>query len=226
MWNWLAAIMKKKSDLNYKSAMKLIYDKNIRTLRSKVKILIVDDEPFEIIDMLNERKYDIYYKKDITYAIEAEPFDIVIVDIRGIASALGSSMGGFTVAKEVKEHYPVKQVWCYSGSTIKSEVASRIKEIDGYISKDTDIDQWCEKLDNIIHKYCSEEYQVDILEKQLKACSVSEEDIKRVIKEYKSNLENKNFGSVIEMITTLVGDGKSVVDFVKLIYSYIEHYTA
>ena len=107
----------KKDDSKYQSTINLIYDRNINTLRSKVKILIVGDEEFVLINILKERKYDIYWKKDITYAVEAEPFDIVVIDIIGIAKSLGSGMGGFAIAKE----------------------------IDGYISKDTDLDKWAEK---------------------------------------------------------------------------------
>lgn len=53
--------------LTYNAAIKLVYDNNIHTLRSRIKILIVDDEKFDIVQILRERKYDIYYKKDITF---------------------------------------------------------------------------------------------------------------------------------------------------------------
>lgn len=215
-----------KDRLDYKAALNLIYDRSMPVLRGKVKILIADDEAFDIVDMLKERKYDIYYKKDITYAIEAEPFDIVIIDIHGIASALGSAMGGFAVAEEIKKYYPAKQVWCYSGNVINDAVASKINRINGYIAKDTDIDQWCEKLDQIIATYCSDDYQVEILKNQLKLCGISEQDISRVVNEYRANIEQKNFGSVIELLTSLVDNGKILIGLIKLIYSYVEHFTA
>lgn len=204
--------------------MNLIYDKSIHTLRACAKILIVDDEEFDIINILRERKYDIYYKKDITYAIEAEPFDIIIIDIKGVASAVGGRMGGFAVAEEVKQRYPAKQVWCYSASAVKQEIASKMNKIDGYIGKDTEIDTWCEKLDRIITTFCSEEYQVKVLEDQLRLCNVSDSNITRIIAEYKSNLETKNFNSVIDMITGLVDNGKSVFSLIRSIYSFIEHF--
>ena len=61
------------------------------------RILIVDDEKFDIVQILRERKYDIYYKKDITYALEAEPFDIIIIDMTPIQpqpSRKGWSLSG------------------------------------------------------------------------------------------------------------------------------------
>lgn len=186
----------------------LVYEKNIHTLRERVKVLIVDDEPFDIVQILRDAKYDVYYKKDITYAIEAEAFDIIIIDIVGVAPALQSGMEGFAIAEEIKTRYPAKQVWCYSGKTINSAVASRLKHIDGYFNKDIDIDQWREKLDGIIEKYCSDDYQIDVLRSQLKKYGVSESDINLIIKEYENNHEAKNFNSVIEQITGVLTSGK------------------
>lgn len=212
----------KKNDSKYQSAINLIYDRNIHTLRSKVKILIVDDEEFVLIDILKERKYDIYWKKDITYAVEAEPFDIVVIDIIGIAKSLGSGMGGFTIAKEIKTRYPSKQVWCYSGSVIKPEISEKLKEIDGYISKDTDLDKWAEKLDGIINRYCSKEYQEEILMGQLRKLQISEGEISQILEEYKKGVESKNFNGITDMLSTLISSGKNVIEIVKLIYSFAE----
>lgn len=212
----------KKDDSKYQSAINLIYDRNIHTLRSKVKILIVDDEEFVLIDILKERKYDIYWKKDITYAVEAEPFDIVVIDIIGIAKTLGSGMGGFTIAKEIKTRYPSKQVWCYSGSVIKPEISEKLKEIDGYISKDTDLDKWAEKLDGIINRYCSKEYQEEVLTGQLRKLQISEGEISQILEEYKKGVESKNFNGITDVLSTLISSGKNVIEIVKLIYSFAE----
>lgn len=63
---------------------------------------------------------------------------------------------------------------------IKQEIASRIRQIDGYISKDTDIDVWCEKLDSIIQAYCDDDYQINVLKSQLKKYGIADDDIDRV----------------------------------------------
>lgn len=214
----------RKNEISFSTAMSLVYDTNIHTLRNRIRILIVDDEKFDIVDMLKERKYDIYYKKDITYAIEAEAFDIVIIDIVGIGGALGSNMGGFAIASDIKKRYPAKQVWCYSGSTVKSEIAEKIRQIDGYILKDTGIDQWCEKLDAMIEKYCSKEYQKGVLKEQLKQCGLDDSDINKVISEYENGIEKKNFNSVVELLTQFVTSGKRLLEFIEMIYSFASHF--
>ena len=45
--------------LTYNAAIKLVYDNNIHTLRSRIKVLIVDDEEFDIVQILRERMGDI-----------------------------------------------------------------------------------------------------------------------------------------------------------------------
>lgn len=226
MFNFFKCLFHPNKPLTYNAAIKLVYDNNIHTLRSRIKILIVDDEEFDIVQILRERKYDIYYKKDMTYALEAEPFDIIIIDIKGVGSALGGNMGGFAVAEEIKQRYPAKQVICYSASVVMNEVLSKLVKIDGYISKDTGVDAWCEKLDGIITTYCSRDYQINKLREQLKACNVSEENIANVVKEYNDNLEGKNFTSVINRITSLVDNPKVLFSLIKFIYSSVEYFAS
>ena len=204
----------------YNSAINLIYDRNICTLRRKVKILIVDDDEFELTDMLKERKYDIYYKKDITYAIEAEPFDIIVIDIIGIAQALRSNMEGFAIARDIKTKYPAKQVWCYSGSIVKAEISEKLCEIDGYISKDTDLDKWAEKLDRIIEEYSSEEYQEKVLRKQLIKYRFDSDDIDKIMEEYKKSRKEKNFNSVIDILSSLTANGACILETISLILNF------
>lgn len=90
---------------------------------------------------------------------------------------MGSGMEGFAVAKEIKTRYPAKQVWCFSGQVINPKISEHLKEIDGYIPKDTDLDTWVEKLDSIITTYCSKDYQEDVLKAQLKKCGLNNEEI-------------------------------------------------
>lgn len=85
---WLNRIFKNRNRNLYSSALEMIEGSNISSLRKKTKILLVDDESDDIYQVLKERQYDVYYKNDMTYAIEAEPFEIVIMDIRGVAQRL------------------------------------------------------------------------------------------------------------------------------------------
>ncbi|MCS4570084.1 hypothetical protein FZ989_03615 [Clostridium perfringens] len=114
--------------------------------------------------MLSTRGYQVFYKEDIAYPIETEPFDIIVLDIKGVATRFGSNNEGFGFAKEVKMLYPNKIVLCYSG-TSDTKIMDQIKEIDDFIYKDRDIDSWASKLDFYIKKYSDVEYQWSVIEK-------------------------------------------------------------
>lgn len=169
----------------YSSAIKFLNSQNIAQIREKVKILFVDDEEFEIVEQLKDRMYKIYYKSDIWYTIEAEPFDVIIMDIRGVAKRTRSSMEGFSIAAEIKKAYPEKQVYCYSGTVIMNEIAEKLNNIDGYILKDTDIDKWTEKLDTIICDYTDSDKRWEIIRERLVQNKVSDIDIETIHRDYK-----------------------------------------
>lgn len=192
---------------DYSSAIKFLDENNITILREKVKILFVDDEEFEIVEQLRDRMYKIYYKSDIWYTVEAEPFDIIIMDIRGVANRTRSSMEGFSMAEEIKRAYPEKQVYCYSGMVIMNEVAEKLNNIDGYIMKDTDIDKWTEKLDSIIRDAVDIDKRWEIIRGQLVQNNVSDTDIEMIHKDYKRIYKD---GQVEPFM-------RSVFDFVKQI---------
>ena len=101
---------------------------------------------------------------------------------------------------------------------------SKIHEIDGYILKDTSIDEWCQKLDGIIQKYCSRDYQISVLRKQLEQCNIESENIEQIIKEYQRGLEKKNFNAVTDLLMQVVASGKQVVELVEMIYSFASHF--
>lgn len=205
----------------YVKSIKLINEKSIANLRSKIKVLIVDDQEFLLVSALNQRKYDIYYKKDMNYAIEAEPFDIVILDIKGIAGNLGSNMEGFSLAKEVKKIYPNKKVLCYS-SSVRTEIASELEQIDGFIHKDIEIDQWANKLDKLIEEYISFEYQWGVLEKRLKENKIQDSDIQDIYKVFKESFDNNSFESLDQLLIDKLDNVQLLFKVMESIYSFIK----
>ena len=142
---------KMKSKKEYAKALEMLEKNNISNIRKRIKILVVDDETDDIYQVLKERQYEVYYKNDMNYAVEAEPFEIVVMDIKGVAKRLQSNMEGFALACEVKHKYPLKRVCCYSGS-IHKEISEKLTDnkIDAFFSKDMEMDKICDKIDKLI----------------------------------------------------------------------------
>ena len=201
----------------------MIEGTNITSLRKKTKILLVDDESDDIYQVLKERQYDVYYKNDMTYAIEAEPFEIVIMDIRGVAQRLQSSMEGFTLACDVKKKYPLKKVCCYSGTT-NAEITNQLtdKKIDSFFVKDVDIDKICQKIDQLILDYADYNKQWDILYKEFLYNKISEKDIEKIKQAYYDGFEQGNLIPLNEIIIGTIKNSTVMLNITSSILTLIK----
>lgn len=213
-----------KKDKKLHAALELMENKNITSLRKKIKILVVDDESDDIYKILGERKYNVYYKSDMNYSIEAEPFEIVIMDIKGVAKRIQSSMEGFALACEIKNKYPLKRVCCYSGSTANSAIAEKLadKKIDAFLVKDMEMDKLCEKIDVLIQDYADYKKQWEILREQLKAFGVEDKDIDSIRNAYYKGFEKGDLGSLNTTIVDILKNGTKVLEITSAIISLMK----
>ncbi len=216
---------KAKSKKKYINALELLEKNNLPNIRKRIKILVVDDESDEIYNTLKERQYDVYYKNDMNYAVEAEPFEILVMDIKGVAKRLQSSMEGFSLACEVKHKYPLKRVCCYSGS-IHAEISEQLadKKIDAFFLKDMEMDKICEKIDRLILDYVDYKQQWEIIRRQLIDCNTSEEDITIIQEAYEDGFKNGNISllsnTIIETLkngTTMLNICSAVINLIKVL---------
>lgn len=205
--------------------LKNLQENSITTLRKKVKILMIDDEVYDIVELLNKRGYSIFYKNDVTYTIEVEPFDIVIVDIKGVGKNFGSPLQGLGYAKEVKKDYPHKIVLCYSGSTADPSFSEQLFYIDGFIKKDADIDSWVAKLDGFIKEYSDINYHWDIIKKQLKEHKFDIKKINEIEIIYRRSFENDDFDELKNTIMGIIDDAGMCLGVLNSLITLIKLFT-
>ena len=206
-------MFRKKSKKKCAYTLELLEKGNLSNIKKRIKILVVDDESDDIYNILKERQYDVYYKSDMNYAVEAEPFEIVVMDIKGVAKRLQSNMEGFSLACEVKHKYPLKRVCCYSGS-IHAEISKQLadRKIDAFFPKDMEMDKVCEKIDSLILGYVDYKQQWEIIRKQLIDCSTSEEDIKVIQEAYEDGFKNGNISRLNNAIIETLKNGTAILD--------------
>ncbi len=199
----------KSSDTTYEKVFNIIQDVDPTERRNRIKILFVDDENYPIVQLLSNRGYRIFYKKDISYIIEVEPFDIVILDIVGVWKSSEDSRQGFAAALEIKKLYPEKKVICYSGSNV-SNIAEDIKLIDDFIQKDSDIKKWTEKLDRHIDEYFSCDYHWDKLYQKL-ANNMPADEINEIKKLYYDSLKSARFDTLNVQLMKIFNNSSKVL---------------
>lgn len=214
---------KMNSKKKFENALELMEKNNISNIRKRIKILVVDDASDDIYEILKERQYDAYYKSDMNYAIEAEPFEIVLMDIKGVAKRLQSSMEGFALACEVKHKYPLKRVCCYSGS-IHKEISEQLaeKKIDAFFPKDMDMDKICEKIDKLILDYVDYKQQWEIIRKQLVEYGVNADDIKKIQEAYEDGFNTGNIAQLNNVIMETIKNGTVMLNMASAIINIIK----
>ena len=211
------------SKKKYANALELMEKNNISNIRKRIKILVVDDEADDIYEILKERQYDAYFKNDMNYAIEAEPFEIVLMDIKGVARRLQSNMEGFALACEVKHKYPLKRVCCYSGS-IHAEISEQLadKKIDAFFPKDMDVDKICEKIDKLILDYVDYKKQWGIIRTQLVEYGVNADDIKIIQEAYEDGFNTGNIVRLNNVIMETIKNGTTMLNMTSAIINIIK----
>ena len=125
-------------------------DKNIHSLadlKNKYVVLIIDDEQFDIIDVLRSNGFRVDHWRDIESVDAAAKYPIVACDISGIGKKLspGSPSGGIHVLRELKKHYPDKYLIQYS--TKNPGLDRKLTSADIIYPKDNPVDAWQEDIE-------------------------------------------------------------------------------
>ncbi len=120
-------------------------------IKSKIAILIIDDEDFVYKEKLRDEKYNLTTNKVIEDLSAAAEYPIVICDVKGVGTQLDPEKEGAFVVRELKKKYPFKQYAIYSGSDYKLELMNDLEGV-ARIKKDAPIDMWRTYFDELIRR--------------------------------------------------------------------------
>ncbi len=125
---------------------------SIKDLKSKYEILIIDDNPFPVVETLRRNGFRVREMRDIDVIEDVNPYPIIACDIEGIGKKLrpGTANGGFYVLKEIRKYYPDKYLIQYS--TKPQDIDSRLTKADVIFPKDTGIEIWQEQIENSLQE--------------------------------------------------------------------------
>ncbi len=120
-------------------------------IKSKIRILIIDDEEFVYKEPLREENYNIKCVTNIDDLCAVSEYPIVICDIKGVGTNFSKEKEGAYVVSELKKKYPFKQIAVYSGLDYKLD---SLNDLDGIIrvKKDVSIDTWRDSLNELIRR--------------------------------------------------------------------------
>lgn len=125
---------------------------DLARLKLNAQIVVIDDQDFSFLDILNRNHYRITKHDDISDLKLVETYDIVLCDIRGVGRKLNAKLQGVHVAKEIKKLYPFKPVIIFTASSLEPEIAASFRDADFIMRKDADEEEWIETLDACLKK--------------------------------------------------------------------------
>jgi hypothetical protein len=163
-------------------------------VRSNVKIAVIDDKGFAVIEGLRKAGFHINHYHDIDSVYTIQPYDIVICDIKGVGKSYGSSFEGAFLMSEIYKNYPSKCLIAYSGYTFNTQFNEYFSLSDFIVAKTADVSQWVEVLEEAIVFLSNPERQWDKMKKYLKEQKVPANVVLDLEKSYAKSIVKKDQG--------------------------------
>lgn len=124
----------------------------LRSLRARIPILIIDDEEFVYIDVIRNHGYNPKHVTGIEDIYFVKAYEVILCDIKGVGKTFGSSFEGAHIINEIRKTYPHKIIIGYTGQQFDADYNKFFSMCDSMVKKDIDSDEWIEKLDDAILK--------------------------------------------------------------------------
>ena len=106
--------------------------------------------------------------------------------------------------------------------TINNDINGQLDKIDGYIPKDTDIDQWSARLDAFIKNYSSVDYHWGIIESKLREERYSQNIIDDLKERYIKSFNEDSFDDMKNQFMLKINDSKMCIDIITSLVSLIK----
>lgn len=180
---------------------------SLTELVQRTRILVIDDVesefPFEI---LRKQGYSLDYWSDVEdlCKLEAGFYDIIILDIGGVATDLDSENEGAAILTHLKHVNPAQVVVAHSGQSHDSVRIPFFSAADQYVPKPVTALEWKEILDDLIATKLTVEYFWKAMESMMTVQGCSKRQIRKVETTLKKAALDGNIDAS-EKLRTIIG---------------------
>lgn len=168
-----------------------IINQNLHEQRKNTKILVIDDQDFEIKDFIKNHGYSIDILNDISSVEMTEPYSIVLCDIKGVGLMLNPKQQGIHLINEIKKSYPSKIVIAYTAGTESPSTDKQLKP-DAFLLKTADTSEWIDLLDSKIKEVMNPVSSWEKIRYKLVSSSVPPIEIAELEDAYVRSIESKD----------------------------------
>lgn len=188
---------------------------NEREKRGKVVIGVIDDQPFDARENLENIGYNIRFLGDPQSIDVVEGCHLILCDLKDVGTALNPDKQGAFLIDEIKRNYPEKIVGAYTGGGMKPAISREaLSRADFFMKKDAPPGDWRDKLDEWITKLMDPVYvwlrqRERLVEKDIDTFTILKlEDA--FVKSVK-NRESPNYSIFTQTINATGGDARAIV---------------
>lgn len=122
----------------------------VPSARSRLKVLVIDDQPFILKDVLASHGFAIHEMRDISAIDLVSGFPIVVCDIKGVGAEFHSKHQGAHLFREIRKAFPEKYIVAFTGFRFDATYNEYFRVADVSLKKDTDTEAWVKVLDEAI----------------------------------------------------------------------------
>ena len=174
--------------------------------REDVKILLIDNESFLNLERLQRNNFRIMQTWDIANVSFVNEYEIILLDIEGVAKSLSEKYQGAFLIKEIRNKYPHKIIVAYSAKTFDPSYNDYFSYANFVFRKDISAEQWVENLDEAINYATDPVYQWKLLRDYLLKENVRLDIILKLENNFVQSLEKKKNILLDKKIKSLVTD--------------------
>jgi len=154
-------------------------------VRKRARILVIDDDQSAFpVELLRSEGYIIDYWESVRNFSDLESglFDIIVLDIHGIATPEQSSTGGIGILEHIKRYNPAQVVIAYSAKKYDFNQAAFWKLADDFLGKPSSLVVCKQKIDELILAKLTPLYYWEKLKELLHKEDVPDSEVAKIEK--------------------------------------------
>ena len=149
-------------------------------IRKRARILVIDDDQKAFpVELLRNEGYTVEYWESVKNlkALETGEYDLIVLDIQGIATPQQSKTDGIGILEHIKQYNPAQLVIAYSAKRYDFSHSTFWKLADDYLGKPSSLIACKQRIDDLLFTRFSAAYYWGVLKDLLIKQEVSSKDI-------------------------------------------------
>lgn len=217
-FNFLSFLIKNKEDLSHK---------DFESFKKKIKIVLIDDERDSLpIEDLKQDGFNIKYYTNIDINLLNKilhgEFDIVILDIKGVANSNFINGDGFGIIEKVKKDRPTQIIIAFSNKSFDPTKHRFFTMADDVMPKPITFVSCKEKLEEIIKDKINIDYLWPRIKLMLEQKKVSPQDISKLKNYIYSKIKSKKKIDIPKILKKLNSLTDNSVEYLRTLNNLFE----